>query len=72
DALARRIKSMVGAGPWKSPEIRARVIARTETKHAQRMSAVIMGKDQGVTVFRGQFKELALALGGTPGVHSSL
>ena len=52
DALARRIKSMVGAGPWKSPEIRARVIARTETKHAQRMSAVIMGKDQGVTEFR--------------------
>jgi len=52
DALARRIRGMVGAGPWKSPEIRARIIARTETKHAQRMSAVIMGKDQGVTEFR--------------------
>ncbi len=52
DALARRIRDLVGAGPHPSAEVRALLVARTETKHAQRMSTLIMGKDQGVTEFR--------------------
>lgn len=52
DALARRIKELVEAGPWSSAEVRARVIARTETKYAQRISTLEMGKDQGVQRFR--------------------
>lgn len=39
--MARRIREFVPAGDhWNTPEIRARVIARTETLHAQRVSAL--------------------------------
>jgi len=51
-ALARRIEGLVKAGPWSSAEVRATMIARTETKHAQRMSALVMGRGQGVEQFR--------------------
>lgn len=50
--LADRIASTVGSGPWSTAEIRAMVIARTETKHAQRVSALAMGKANGATEFR--------------------
>lgn len=39
-ATARRIKDMVSSGPWSTPEIRSRVIARTETKYAQNVSSI--------------------------------
>lgn len=52
DALAKRIAEIVPKGPWSSAEVRARVIARTETKHAQRVSAIEMAKGQGVDRFR--------------------
>lgn len=50
--LAKRIREIVPRGPWSTPEIRALVIARTETKHAQRISSLQMGKGQGVAQFR--------------------
>ncbi len=50
--VATRIGSLVPAGPWSTPEIRATLIARTETKHAQRMSSLFMARDQDVTSFR--------------------
>jgi len=40
DALARLIRDEIPAGPWSSSTIRAEVIARTETKYAQNMSAM--------------------------------
>ena len=52
DALARRIRDNIESGPWASVESRARVIARTETKNAQRISTLAMGRDQGVQQFR--------------------
>ncbi|KKM92396.1 hypothetical protein LCGC14_1218840 [marine sediment metagenome] len=51
ETLAKRIGKIVEAGPHSSVEIRAKVIARTETKHAQRTSALLMGKDAGATMF---------------------
>ena len=39
-AVARRIKDLVSSGPWSTPDIRAKVIARTETKHAQNVSSL--------------------------------
>lgn len=39
-ATARRIRELVEAGPWRSPQVRAVVIARTETKYAQNVSAL--------------------------------
>lgn len=39
-ALARRIRDFVPAGRWSSAKVRARVIARTETLHAQRFSTL--------------------------------
>ena len=39
-AAARRIKDLVSAGPWSSPAVRSKVIARTETKHAQNVSSL--------------------------------
>ncbi|KKM56158.1 hypothetical protein LCGC14_1552060, partial [marine sediment metagenome] len=64
EALAKRIKQQVpgywrknifgiqGRDAWITPAERAKVIARTETKHAQRVSSLHMGKSQGVTRFR--------------------
>lgn len=52
DALARKIAGLVEAGPWTSKEVRARVIARTETKYAQRISTLHLGKENGVRQFR--------------------
>ncbi len=40
DAMASRIADLVSAGPWTTPEIRAQVIARTETKYAQNYSSL--------------------------------
>ncbi|MCQ4575409.1 MAG: phage portal protein [Candidatus Brocadiales bacterium] len=38
--LVARIRDKVPAGRWSTPGVRAKVIARTETKHAQRKSAL--------------------------------
>jgi hypothetical protein len=40
DAMANRIAQTVSAGPWKTVETRAQVIARTETKYAQNWSSL--------------------------------
>lgn len=48
DALVKRIKNIVSSGPWSSPEVRARVVARTETKFAQRVSTLHLGRTNGV------------------------
>jgi len=42
--LARFIRDKVESGPWSSPAIRSRVIARTETRHAQGVSVVEKAK----------------------------
>lgn len=70
-ALADRIAGQVAAGPWSSPEIRAMVIARTETKHAQRVSVLHSAAQQGVERFQvfdarlGDTDEICEALHGT-------
>ena len=51
DALARKIRETVGSGPWSTPTIRAKVIARTETKFAQNVSTVARAKEAGVEQF---------------------
>jgi hypothetical protein len=40
DALSNLIEDLVSKGPWSTPEIRAKVIARTETKYAQNYSSL--------------------------------
>jgi HK97 family phage portal protein len=45
--LARTIRDTVPAGPWTTPAIRAKVIARTETLHAQRYSTLSGYRDSG-------------------------
>ena len=40
DATARRLRDIVPSGPWSSPEVRAEIIARTETRFAQTESAL--------------------------------
>jgi HK97 family phage portal protein len=40
DQLVQRIRDSIPAGPWGDVETRARIIARTETMHAQRGSAL--------------------------------
>lgn len=40
EVLARRIREFVPAGPWSTTQVRARMIARTETLHAQRLSTL--------------------------------
>jgi hypothetical protein len=40
DEIARRIRDEIPAGPWSSTKVRADVIAKTETKYAQNMSAI--------------------------------
>ncbi len=56
--LAARIEDLVAAGPWTTPEIRATVIARTETKYAQNRSSLEAYRDSpnvvGVRVFDAQ------------------
>ncbi|RVK81397.1 phage portal protein [Sinorhizobium meliloti] len=49
--LAARIAGHVEAGPWATPEMRARVIARTETKFAQNISTIERGRAAGVERF---------------------
>jgi hypothetical protein len=46
-AIARRIRSKIPAGRYTSTQIRAKVIARTETKNAQRESTVRAYKQSG-------------------------
>ncbi|MBV2147898.1 phage portal protein [Sphingobium sp. AS12] len=50
-ALANRIGAHVEGGPWNSAEVRARVIARTETKYAQNISTIERGRAAGVGSF---------------------
>lgn len=38
--IAQLIRDQVPAGPWSSPQVRADVIARTETKHAQNVASL--------------------------------
>jgi hypothetical protein len=40
DAMAGLIREHISAGPWSSTEVRAQVIARTETKYAQNYSSL--------------------------------
>ncbi|MDZ4307551.1 phage portal protein [Allopontixanthobacter sp.] len=51
EALANRIANHVEGGIWSTPETRARIIARTETKFAQNISTIERGKAAGVTEF---------------------
>lgn len=51
EALARKIRDTVGSGPWRTPTIRAKVIARTETKFAQNIATLARSKDAGVEKF---------------------
>jgi HK97 family phage portal protein len=48
DVIARKIRSRVGGGRWNSPKIRSKVVARTETAHAQRQSQLEAYRDSGV------------------------
>lgn len=57
-ALADRIELYVEGGPWNTAEIRARIIARTETKFAQNLSTIERARAAGVdrfVVFDGRF-----------------
>lgn len=59
-ALANRIANQVEGGHWDNPQTRARVIARTETKHAQNISTLEAGRAAGVAeyvIFDGRFGE---------------
>lgn len=59
-ALANRIANQVEGGHWGNAETRARVIARTETKHAQNISTLEAGRAAGVAeyvIFDGRFGE---------------
>jgi hypothetical protein len=40
EQMVERIADEIAAGPWSSAEVRARVIARTETKYAQNYSSL--------------------------------
>jgi hypothetical protein len=40
DAMAERIADLISRGPWTTAEIRAQIIARTETKYAQNYSSL--------------------------------
>lgn len=48
DALARLFRDEIPAGPWSSTQIRADIIAKTETKFAQNVSAIDNYKASGV------------------------
>ena len=47
-ALIQRIEDFTPAGPWSDSHIRSRVIARTETRHAQRISTLHAYEESGV------------------------
>jgi hypothetical protein len=47
DAIVRRIREQIPAGPWRDATTRARVIARTETKFAQNASMVEYAREGG-------------------------
>ena len=51
DQLTARIRDQVGGGPWTTPDVRARVIARTETKFAQNASTLGLARANGVERF---------------------
>jgi hypothetical protein len=40
DAMAEMLEELISAGPWSTAEIRAQIIARTETKYAQNYSSL--------------------------------
>ncbi len=46
---AQKIKDCVSAGPWSSSKIRAKMIARTETKYCQNISSLEAYKQAGVS-----------------------
>jgi len=48
EGLARSIRETVVKGPWSTVEIRARVIARTETRFAQSISSIEMANGMGL------------------------
>lgn len=48
NALTNRIADMVEGGPWNTGEIRAEIIARTETKYAQNISTIERAREAGV------------------------
>lgn len=57
-ALAQRIETFIEAGPWNEGAVRARVIARTETKFAQNIATIERARAAGVrafVVFDGRF-----------------
>ncbi|MCH7902600.1 hypothetical protein IIC68_02490 [archaeon] len=47
DAIARLIRNDIPKGPWSTVQMRARVIARTETKFAQNKSMMEFAKASG-------------------------
>lgn len=47
-ALADRIELFVDGGPWSGADVRARIIARTETKYAQNLSTIERARAAGV------------------------
>ena len=49
--VASRIVDYVEGGHWQTPEMRARIIARTETKFAQNISTIERGRAAGVDQF---------------------
>lgn len=51
EAIAARIYPIVAAGPSSDPEVRARRIARTETKYAQNISTIERGRAAGAFRF---------------------
>lgn len=51
EQLAARIAGHIEGGPWNAGEIRARIIARTETKFAQNVSTIERAKAAGVAKF---------------------
>lgn len=51
DSLKRRIRDVVSAGPWRSADIRGKVIARTEIAFAQNMSTIERARFEQVDRF---------------------
>jgi len=50
EAIAKRLEKFVPAGPYKTIETRAAIIARTEVMAAEREAAVTAYKDSGIVV----------------------
>ncbi len=46
--IIERLEDRIPAGPWRSASYRAEIIARTEVKHAQRMSTTRAYRDSGI------------------------